>query len=335
MSYRASVLGCLFFGLALVLAGCEVLGVHEFVSEHKSSAYVALGSCVIAAITPALPALADWFGRGRQWLYCLFSWLAFLICLAIVLTAAIQRTGAATDAAQQSRDAAKRTMAVAAKAEKDAEADYKDAHSAALKECEVRRARCLEAEGKAETARAALVKARAALVSAPAGEQSDPLARRLAAALRFATEEQVRLMQPMLVPVALSILSALFFAGWSRLDFAEVVAAPRQEAPRKPAEAPPAPKSGGVRPKPVPVLLPASPGSVAECLADVLVASEESRVGVRALIARYRTWCQSTNRIPVSGVAFVETLNDVRKKVGLEIEQDGEEVYCIGVRLAA
>lgn len=336
MSYRATVLGCLFLGLALLLAGCEVLGVYEFVSEHKSSAYVAIGSCVIALVTPALPALADWFWRGRQGLYCAFTWVAFLICLAIVLTAAIQRTGSAADGAQQSRDAAQRAEAVAKKAEKDAEADYTAAQSAAIRECATRGKRCMDAEEKAATARAALASARAALVSAPAGEQADPLARRLAAVLTFATEEQVRLMQPMLVPVALSILSALFFAGWSRLDFGALMQP--VETPRKPARAQldTKPRTWGVRAKAPPLPpLPASPGSVAEYLADVLEADEGSRVEVPALISRYRQWCQATNRIPVAAAAFVDNLNSVRKAVGLDIEADGEKVYCMGVRLAA
>lgn len=333
MSYRATVLGCLFLALALMLAGCEVLGVYEFVSEHKSSTYVALGSCIIAAITPALPAIADWFGRGRQRLYCLSSWLAFLICLAIVLTAAIQRTGAATDAGQQSRDAAQRAEAIAKKAEKDAESDYTAAQSAALRECIVRAKRCMDAEEKAATAREKLATARATLVSAPAGEQVDPLARRLSAVLRFATEDQVRLMQPMLVPVALSILSALFFAGWSRLDFGASVQP--VEPPSEPTSARRVtePRTWGVRPKAPP--LPASPGSVAEFLADVLEGDENGRVEVPALMSRYRSWCNSSNRVPVAGSAFVDALNDVRKAVGLDIEADGEKVYCMGVKIAA
>ena len=99
MTYRATFLGCLFLGLALLLAGCEVLGVYEYVSEQKSSAYMMVASCAIAAVTPGLPALGDWVWRGRKRLYCLGAWIAFAVCLTIVLTAAIQRTGAATDGA--------------------------------------------------------------------------------------------------------------------------------------------------------------------------------------------------------------------------------------------
>lgn len=329
MTYRFTALGFLFLALALVLAACEVLGVYEYVSEHKSSAYVALGSCVIAAITPTLPALADWFGRGRQFRYCLATWLAFILCLMLVMTAAIQRTGSTTDTAQQSREAAERAAKIAVAAETQAASDYEAAQAAALKECVVRRTRCMDAEEKADKARAALAKARAALISAPASEQVDPLARRIASVLPV-SEERVRLLQPLLLPIILSLLSAVLFAGWSRLDFIDA-AEPPNLAPD--ARDVPQPSGGGIRPKAPPV--PAAPASVAEFLADVLEGDPKGEIEVPVLYTTFKSWCRKKGRGLLEGPAFVNELNDVRQRVGIDIEARGKRVYCIGVRLAA
>jgi len=329
MTHRATVLGCLFLALAVALAGCEVLGVYEYVTEHKSSLYIVIGSSIIAAVTPALPALADWFLRGRQWGYGLAAWAGFLVCLSIVLTAAIQRTGSATDAGEQARVAAWRAEIVAVAAEKQAAADYAAAQAAALKECDVRGKKCMDAEDKASAARATLAKSRAALVAAPAGDQVDPLARRLAAVLRVVTEDQVRLMQPLLVPVALSILSALFFAGWARLDFetGHVRTTPDNSGQLRTKEELSDPKpSLTLAPKFGP-------------LAAFLVNRTKSVVGQaieveRAMYGEYQAWCASENMQPHPPAVFARQLARVGKAAGIAIEIRGKEAYCLDRRLA-
>ena len=314
MSYRPTLLGCMFLALAVVLTGCEVLGVYEYVTEHRTSAYVALGSCVIAAVTPGLPALADWFSRSRGKRYAAGAWLGFAICLAIVLMAAIQRTGGATDASEQLRTAADRATKIAEAAERQAADDYKVAQAAAIRECDVRGKKCLEAEAKADAARKALARARGELVTAPAGEQVDPLARRLAMVLPLA-EPQIRLLQPLLVPFALSLLSVLFFAGWSRIDFA--------------SPAPPA--AAGSRQEPAA----RAPGPVIEFLTDSLEGDPGNAVEAVSLQPVYRTWCKARGYLPLGAVAFADELAAVCGKAGIELEVADDRVLCRDVRLAA
>ena len=316
MSYRPTALGCAFLLLALALTGCEVLGVYEYVTEHPTSLYVAVGSCIIAAVTPGLPALADWFARSRGRRYALGAWLGFAICLAIVLMAAIQRTGSATDASEQLRTKSERAMRLAEQAAADARADYATAQRAAEIECEGKGARgkkCLEAEDKAAAARAARGRAVAALASAPAGEHADPLARRLALVLPLA-EPQIRLLQPLLVPFALSLLSVLFFAGWSRIDFAgpEQPPAANRQPPRARA-----------------------PGPVIEFLTDSLAGDPGNAVEASTLLPAYRAWSKTRGYLPIGGAAFADELVAVCGKAGIELDVAGDKVLCRDVRLSA
>jgi hypothetical protein len=329
MTYRATVLGCVFLLLALVLAVCELLGVFEFVTEHKASAYIVVGSCVVAGVTPALPALADWAWRARHYVWMVGAWIAFGICLTIVLVAAIQRTGTATDGAQKHREQAERAAAVAVTVERQAAADYAAAQAAALKECDVRGKKCMDAEDKASRARAALAQARAALVAAPIGAQVDPMARRLAAVTTL-TEQQVQLLYPLLLPVALSILSALFFAGWTRLDFlpAHVPAQTLQAAPLPtplptppiPSIAPPAAKFGAVDAYLVSRTEPVA-GSEIECERD--------------MYGDYKDWCEAADVSPYRPTQFATELVRVGQAAGLAIEIRGSQAYVLDRRLAA
>jgi hypothetical protein len=329
MTYRGTVLGFLFLLLALVLAGCEVLGVYEYVREQNASAYILVASCTIALVTPGLPALGDWFWRGRQGLYCLGAWLAFAICLTIVLTAAIQRTGAATDGATQARAAAERATKIAEAAERQAKDDYTAAQSAALTECVVRAKRCMDAEDKAATARATLARARADLVSAPAGVQADPLAARLAGLLRM-SEDQFRLMQPLMVPLALSLLSVLFFAGWARLDFTPAPGKP-QEAPKAPIVTPAAkPQLALVRPPA------AKNGAVAAYLVNRTEPAPGDEVEIeRTMYADYAAWCAQVGAAPHKPGPFAQELGGVAKAAGLKIAIRGQQAFCLDRRLVA
>lgn len=317
MVYRPTVLGCMFLALALILTGCEVLGVYEYVTEHPTSLYVAVGSCIIAGVTPGLPALADWFARSRGRRYALGAWLGFAICLSIVLMAAIQRTGSATDASEQLRTKAERAMRLAEQQAADARADYETAQKAAIDECKSGRQRkCLEAEDKAERARITRAKAVAALAVAPAGEQADPLARRLAAVLPLA-ETQIRLLQPLLVPFALSLLSVLFFAGWSRIDFSG------RDGATKPPTAASRPVTNFER------------GPVIEFLTDSLTGDPGNAVDAAVLHPAYIAWCKGRGFLPYPGGIFADELAEVCGKAGIELELAGDKVLCRDVRLAA
>lgn len=336
MTYRATFLGCLFLLIALALAACEVLGVYEYVVEQRSSLYVALGSCIIAAVTPALPALSDWFWRSAMRRYCAAGWVIFGLCLLLVTTAAIQRTGSATDGAQHAREAAERAASVAAMAEKQATGDYESAQAAALRECNVRGKRCMDAEDKAASARGALAKARASLVSAPVSGQADPIARRLASFLPI-SEERVRLLQPLLLPIILSALSAVLFAGWSRLDFMEADSkpAPAAEAPQKPAETPRRPALALVQEKPRAVRA-GKFGSLAAFLVSCTEAAKGAEIAIEAVLyGAYCEWCRIGSVDPYDQPKFALELAHVAQSAGILIELRGTEAYCLDRRLAA
>lgn len=334
MTYRPTFLGFVFLALALIAGAIEVLGVYEYVREQQSSLAMGAASCFGAAVTPGLPALADWWWRTKQRRYWFLTWVALAIGLTVVITATFQRTGHTTDVAQQDRERADRAKRIAERTEADALRDYTAAQNAALKECsDARRTRCLEAEQKAGALRQTLAAARAALIAAPAA-QSDALAKRLAVLLPV-TEEQVRLIQPLFVPILVSLLSALFFAGWARLDFPGLTTEQAPLPQIEPVELMP--------PSPAPRLAITARSHQAGkfgALSAFLVSETEPVPGEsieieRTLYNAYLGWCTIGGVFPYPKDRFALELAHVGKAAGLTIEIRGREAFCLDRRLAA
>lgn len=328
MIWRPTALGCICLIAAIIAAALEVGGVLEYVLDQKISLALIGAYCFCAAAVPALPAIAElcWrMGRYRDWG---IAWCALLIGLLVVVTSTMQRTGHATDAAQQARERAERAKIVAERMEADALRDYRDAQAAALRECDVRAKKCLEAEAKAATLRQALLDARTKLVAAPV-EQSDPLARRLAAFFPV-SEDQVRLIQPLFVPFLISLLSALFFALWLRVDFKERAAAP--ETP---------PQALGPAPAPIPAARattrqPVKFGGVPAFLVSRTEPEPGEAIEIEGVLYNeYVAWCANGGVEPYNKAQFARELAHVGKAAGLTIEIRGREAYCLDRRLAA
>lgn len=195
---------------------CETEGVYEFLmADQKVFNYVVKAGVGFAAAGALLPMFAGvLFNRG-QWIAGSACWLVTPIVMSMVLYGAITRTGGTVDQAQLARDRAVRADTVAAKTEAAADKAWQDARDAALRECTSgsvklqRGGRCLEAETKRDTAWATLLTARKDLVSTPETRE-DSGAKRVVAIVPWLTEPQVRLYQPLVVPVTMALLASLF-----------------------------------------------------------------------------------------------------------------------------
>lgn len=331
MTYRPTPLGCLFLLLAALCTACEVWGVAEFAIEQAVKPYVLLASACMALVAPALPEIAKWARRSRHYVAALVALGSLVFCLLVVMGAAIQRTGSATDVAEARREQAKVARAAAAKTEAETESAYKIAQEAAIKECEVRKARCMDAEAKAADLRVKLVSARTSLVTASI-EQSDPFAKRLAAVtFGHVSEDQIRLLWPLLIPVGISLLAATMFSGWVRVDFAPEPKELPQGPPQTPVAAPAT--------KPQLSLVP-SPAVKFGAVAVFLVKRTEPAALHELEIAHtmygsYCEWCKDEKAQPLDPNKFSNELWDISQTAGLKIEFRGKSAYCLGMRLAA
>ena len=57
---------------------------------------------------------------------------------------------------------------------------------------------------------------------------------------------------------------------------------------------------------------------------------------IKALIQDYCTWCAQNGFTPIELNAFLDEIEMLLRKLGIEIEVgDDQRVYCLGIRLAA
>jgi hypothetical protein len=87
---------------------------------------------------------------------------------------------------------------------------------------------------------------------------------------------------------------------------------------------------GSSRPKPAPAL-----ASVKAFIGERLSPADGEMVEMKALVQEYRTWCAGKGSGPVDLESFLEEVEKVCRKVGIEIVNDAQRVFCLNVRLEA
>jgi hypothetical protein len=342
------------FLLGLFLTYCEASGTYEYlIKDQGEFNYIVKGGIGIAISAAVLPVFAGIASRRGQRLAAVGLWLLFPLAVMVVFAAAIQRTGGTADIAQQDRAKAERTRKLAEKTEKEATAELETATEAAKTECKSGRgSKCLEAEGKRDTARTAVNNAREVLNKAPV-EQVDPLARRI---VEFTghriTEDQVRLYQPLFIPFALSIFAGVFLSLGTHMDHSS------GSSPSKPGRlhtwwqrgnvrnkeettaaeiiAPdsPAPTTAIERQKPK---LVSSDQSPAVSLIDFAAAALERaslgcEVGFDDFYFAYWEHCSSINGRAVTPEEAAELMNSLCAKADILIVCRGKKRFLKGVR---
>ena len=63
--------------------------------------------------------------------------------------------------------------------------------------------------------------------------------------------------------------------------------------------------------------------------------ADGERIEMKALVHEYRAWCGSKGVEPVALESFLEVVEKVCRKVGIEIVNDAQRVFCLNVRIDA
>lgn len=342
MSWAVTILlKVVAFALGLFFLGCEADGTFEFLrSQQHGIDFVVLAGTGFAVALGLLPMYAGRAAKNSQWGIAIGCWLAVPIVMGVVYYAAIQRTGSPADQAEIDRLRTTRTGTLALRTEQDATASWEGARNAADRECQsgpVRQQRgpkCLEAEGKRDAAWAAVLRAREDLRNTPE-TKPDSGARRVVAFLPFLTESQVRLYQPILIPVGMSVLTSLFFSIAMLLKSPPMprLWSGRQEAPLPEYEMPMFRPQMPQRPKLVTLNAEPTAGSIPKILNGILEPSCGRRVEIEECHNGYAAQCRIEGKRAVMPAHFVDPLKQFCRRAGIRTRIIGDRFYLLDVQL--
>ena len=76
-------------------------------------------------------------------------------------------------------------------------------------------------------------------------------------------------------------------------------------------------------------------GSVKSFFRDHVSPADGERVEIKALMRDYRAWCARENVTPLDAGAFLDELEKLCRKLGIEtVVDDDQRVYCLNVKMA-
>jgi len=294
-------------GLGLFFIACEGLGVYEYLHKAHGLGYITLAGLGVVAMLAVAPLLAETARRhGHGW-SALVLWLSVPLCLTVVLSSAVTRTGAATDADEAERVQARQATAIAIEAQGIAKASLQDAQAIRRRECRTGNGpKCKDIAGKLAVAEHRYDAASNALKEATT-ETRDPLAARLAAMFPGLSEGTIRLWWPLLLPFVVAIGAEILITASIRL-------LPRAFVSRAIVEQ-------------------VKPLSLYEFAADRLERGEE-HLSLPDFYRAYAATAYDLGRRPVGSDAFASALRRLSDEAGLTIEhRDDEQLYLANVRL--
>lgn len=233
--------GAILLGIALT--GIEVWGAVEYLLKQEGHiSYLVLGGATVTAVAALLPPFAERMWRAGRYTLALLLWAALLPALALILSAAIERSGGARDKAQMERRAIAQQIELARTAEAEAKTRLAAAEAAMLAEINNKKRpgcgpTCKGLKDEAEAARKALAEARETIAAVGVAPQ-DSQAVRIAAVLPWVTEEAVALYQPIILPLAISATGLLLIAVGAHSPKRRKVQRRRSKRKRKPGHHP-------------------------------------------------------------------------------------------------
>jgi len=105
---------------------------------------------------------------------------------------------------------------------------------------------------------------------------------------------------------------------------------PDRATPAQAVATPSASSPGKSRSKPAPAL-----PSVKAFIGERVSPADGERVEMKALLQEYRAWCAGNGSGPVDLESFLEEVERVCRKVGIEIINDVQRVFCLNVKIDA
>ena len=196
----------------VILTAIEVYGAVGYLVSQNQPNYLVAGGAMTTIVAAALPVLAARSWSHRRYVLAIMMWMAMVPALSVIVCAAVERTGSASDHANRDRQAIANRIVLARSAESEAKAAAAADEAAAAAECASgRKARCLGLEARADQSRQRLEAARTAVAQAGVAPK-DPMASRIAAVLPV-SEAAVQLYQPLVLPLSISALGLLLIAS--------------------------------------------------------------------------------------------------------------------------
>lgn len=333
--------GCLALLLGAGFAAGEVWGVWDYMMrEHGEVNYLVAMGVMVAIAFALLPMWAAFAWRETR-LLSLQLYACWLVAGVVVIGAALTRTGSAVDMAQLDRVAAERAHQVAEQSVTDATRQLASDERSVTAECASGNGPlCQDARRARDATQARLTTARTALLNAK-GSAGDALARRLAST-GYVTEDQVRNVWPLLVPLLGSALSAFLISlGVALLGSPRVI----RDAPKNPIQPEllterkplPAPSATVAHLKSNVVTLKAkrSEGEVVKFMLERMPAAKNSRVEIVEVYEAYGDWCDVKGFEPIAAKDFAETFSDICGRAAIKTQKRDGKVYCVGRRLSA
>jgi hypothetical protein len=186
--------------LGFVFAGVEIWLNTEFLAKQEGLVSPVTATVVVASIGAAvfIP-IAEAAAKAGQWFKAFGFGVVFICMAAYALSASVERIGGHRDAGIGAAQADNARAGLTKEA-------YEEAVKIASRECAKPGARCRAAEE-------AVKQARERLLQKPVQSVIDSMGTRITAVLPFLTPEQVRLYQPLTLPIGLQ------FGGYLLLAF--------------------------------------------------------------------------------------------------------------------
>lgn len=337
-----ATLGVLALVFGALFAAGEIWGVWDYMMREQGEFNYLVGMGLLVAgafaLLPAWAALAWRTGAGLS----VALYVCWLIAGVVVIGAALTRTGGAVDMAQLDRVSAERAHKIAEQAVADATRQLAGDERTVGVECASGNGpRCQDARRARDATQTRLTIARADLLAAK-GSAGDALARRLAAT-GYVTEDQVRNVWPLLVPLLGSALSAFLISLGVAL-----LSAPAGVFAR--------PDKKSIQPEPVTVRheLPNPSTSVAH-LAEVvpiqqkaitegqvtkfmlarMPAADGGTVEIADAYVSYLDYCKDIEAKPIDAKRFAKTFAEICKRAQIKTQRKDGKVYCVGRKLSA
>jgi hypothetical protein len=229
------------------LTAIEVVGAVGYLVSQDQPSYLVAGGALVTVVAAILPILAGRCWRDRRRALALMLWVSMVPALSLIFTAAVERTGGARDQGDRDRQVIAQRIELTKAAVNDAKADVEATEAKAAAECskapvkgvDPRGPLCKAAESRVTEARTRLQVARGEVAQAGV-VPADPQARRIAAILPV-SEEAVKLYQPLVLPVAISVLGLLLISAGAHR--------PKRKAQKRKGKRKPRRRLGNAKPR--------------------------------------------------------------------------------------